>query len=188
MTNYTFRFDDVCINADMTLIQKMTDFLFDKFGDRTIVVWGLSPLVNDMSDESCHISRQRIFPQILNAHSDHRLFYQVDKVGVPEDIDDRVVLAAHGLVHVDHRLLGREAQEMSILISDSLAGETKCFIPPFNKWNADTEDICEEHDIELVKFEDGWKCMEYNHFIHDHFLWYIHAREFTFREFKEWFE
>ena len=108
---YTFRFDDVCVNADMKLIQKMTNFLFRRFGERTIVVWGLSPLVSDMSKLPHYIDRQRIFPQILNAHSDHRLFYKVDRAGIPDDIDERVVLAAHGLVHVDHRLLGREAQE-----------------------------------------------------------------------------
>ena len=77
---------------------------------------------------------------------------------------------------------------MSILVSDSLAGGTKCFIPPFNKWNADTEDICDEHDIELVKSEDGWKCMEYNDFDENHGMWYLHAREFTFPEFEEWFD
>ena len=184
----TFRFDDVCVNADMVLVQKMTDFLFDNFGDRTIVVYGVSPLVNDMHKEKCLVERQRIFPRILNAHSDHRLYYQVDHAGIPVVMDDRVVLAAHGLVHVDHRLLSKEAQEMSILVSDSLVGQTKCFIPPFNKWNQDTVDICDEHDIELVRFEDGWKCMEYNDFDAEHDLWYLHAREFTFQEFTRWFE
>jgi len=184
---HVFRFDDVCVNADMELIQKMTDFLFDRFPDRVVVMWGLSPLVNDMSSEQSPIEQQRIFPRILNAHSDHRLFYQVDKLGIPDKIDKRVALASHGLIHVDHRLLSKDAQEMSILISDSLAGNTKCFIPPFNKWNKDTEDICNEHQIILVKFEEGWKCMEYNSFDVNHSRWYLHAREFTFEQFREWF-
>jgi hypothetical protein len=46
----TFRFDDVCINADMELINEMTDFLFNKFPN-CVVLWGVSPLVHDMSQE-----------------------------------------------------------------------------------------------------------------------------------------
>ena len=92
---------------------------------------------------------------------------------------------SHGLIHVDHRLLSREAQEMSILTSCSLA-KSKVFVPPFNKWNKDSEDICREHNIQLVKFEDGWLCMEYNDFNPDQELWYIHSREFTLDSFREW--
>jgi len=88
-------------------------------------------------------------------------------------------------VHVDHRLLKKEAQELSILVSCSLS-KSKIFVPPFNKWNKDTDEICEEHGIELVKFEDGWLCMEYNNFDVNHDLWYVHSREFTVESFKKW--
>jgi hypothetical protein len=185
-----FRFDDVCINADMDLIHKMTDFIFNQFNDedRHIgVMWGISPLVHDMSHETSVVNQQRIFPRIWNAHSDHRVFYTVSKAGIPECLDERVLLASHGLVHVDHRLLSKEAQEMSILVSSHLAGNAKYFIPPFNKWNTNTEAICDEHDIHLIKFEDGWKCMEYNTFDPKHGLWYLHAREFTYENFVKWF-
>ena len=91
------------------------------------------------------------------------------------------------MIHVDHRLLSRDAQEMSILISSSLV-KSKIFIPPFNKWNKDTESICEENGIELVKFEDGWLCMEYNEYVEEQDKWYLHAREFMFENFKKWFK
>jgi hypothetical protein len=185
MEKMIFRFDDVCINADMELINKMTDFIFDKFQDCDIL-WGISPLVHDMSFEKDLKQGQRIFPKILNAYSDYRKFYAVDKAGLPE-IHYRAKMASHGLIHVDHRLLSREAQEMSILVSSSLA-KANIFIPPFNKWNSDTESICDNNNIELIKFEDGWLCMEYNKFNSDHKKWYLHAREFSFDQFIEWFK
>lgn len=180
-----FRFDDVCINADMTLINDMTDFLFDRFPDCT-VLWGVSPLVHDMSKEKSDVEKQRIFPKILNAHSDYRNFYKVDKAGLP-DLHTKATLASHGLIHVDHRLLPKDVQEISIIISASLV-KSKIFIPPFNKWNKHTEEVCREHDIELIKFEDGWLCMEYNKYIPTQDKWYLHAREFDFGKFVEWFD
>lgn len=182
--NKIFRFDDVCVNADMKLINNMTDFLFERFPDCKIL-WGISPLVNDMSEELNDISKQRIFPKIYNAFSDHRKFYNVDIAGLPK-LHDRAIMASHGLVHVDHRLLDKSAQEMSILISSSLVN-ANVFIPPFNKWNKLTEEVCNENGIELIKFEDGWLCMEYNSYDDSHNKWYLHAREFTLENFKKWF-
>jgi hypothetical protein len=147
------------------------------------VVFAISPLVHDMSSETTP-SNERIFPKILNAHSDHRKFYQVDTCGIPQ-IPDWIIRAGHGLVHVDHRLLTKEAQELSIIASCSLA-KASIFVPPFNKWNNDTSDICREQKIQLVKFEDGWLCCEYNEYNPMHHLWYIHAREFTVEKFKKW--
>jgi len=178
-----FRFDDVSINSDMNTTNAMADFLKEKFPG-CVILFGVSPAVNDMSSFT-GVTRERIFPKIFNAYSDHRIFFKVDKVGIPE-FTDGVTLASHGLVHVDHRLLDKSAQEMSILISSSLV-KSSVFIPPFNKYNQDTIDICKEHNIILVKFEDGWLCMEYNKYNPDHDKWYIHAREFTFEQFKNWF-
>lgn len=181
---YRFRFDDVCINADMELIDDMTEFLFNRFPDCE-VIYGVSPLVNDMSDANGR-EQQRVFPKIFNAYSSHKVLYEVDKCGIPE-MDKRATLAGHGLVHVDHRLMHWTAQELSILTSCSLV-KAHIFIPPFNKWNSDTQTICDANDIELIKFEDGWLSMEHNKFDDDHYLWYLHAREFTFSQFLKWFE
>ncbi len=180
-----FRFDDVCINADMSLINDMTDFLFEIIPDCE-VIWGVSPLVHNMSNENCEIKKQRVFPKILNAYSDYREFYKVDNLGLPQ-IKTKAILASHGLIHVDHRLLSKKAQEMSILISASLV-KSNIFIPPFNKWNKSTEKICIENNIELIKFEDNWLCMEYNKYDKNHSKWYLHAREFDINSFKKWFK
>lgn len=174
---YRFRFDDVCINSDMKLLNTMTDYLIDIFPDCE-VIWGISPLVTKSND-------QRVFPKILNAHSDHRLYYKSDACGIPELRND-ISLAGHGIVHVDHRLMNKESQELSIITSCSLVG-ADIFIPPFNKYNKDTELICDEQEIELIRFEDGWLSMEHNRFNPDHMDWYLHAREFNFEQFKTWF-
>jgi hypothetical protein len=181
--NMTFRFDDVCINADMLLIQRMTDYLFDEL-PQCKVIYGVSPLVHQCGTDP--VKKQRVFPEIYNALSDYRNFYKVEKAGIPQ-IDSRVRKAGHGLIHVDHRLLTKEVQELSILASCTLV-KADMFIPPFNKWNRDTEAICDEHEIKLVKFEDGWLSMEHNDSNHHHELWYLHSREWTFEKFVAWFQ
>ncbi len=177
-----FRFDDININEDLEKTVQIASVIRDKIPDAR-VIFCISPMVNDMSSHNGK-DAERIYPKIMNALSDHRNFYKVDLCGVPL-IPDWVETAGHGLFHVDHRLLTKEAQEMSIISSCSLS-KSSIFVPPFNKWNTDTEKVCEEFDIELVKFEDGWLCCEYNEFNPKHNLWYIHAREFTLKGFIEW--
>lgn len=178
-----FRFDDICINTDMDNANAIALALL-KHVPNSEIIYCLSPMVHDMSKGESQETRERIFPAILNAHSDYRLFYTVDKCGLPE-IPNWVKRAAHGLVHVDHRLMPYAAQEVSILTSCSLA-KASIFVPPFNKWNTDTDKICKEHSIELVKFEDGWLSMEHNSYKADHYKWYLHSRAFDRKEIEEW--
>ena len=182
MSKRIFRFDDICANADMKKTIKIAEYIKSKIPSAEII-FCVSPLVHDMSSESGKIS-ERIFPSILNAHSDYRKFYNVDMCNIPK-FPDWITRAGHGLIHVDHRLLTKETQELSILTSCSLA-KASIFVPPFNKWNTSTNEICCEHGIKLVKFEDGWLCCEYNDYNPKHNLWYLHAREFSFEDFKNW--
>lgn len=177
-SNKVFRFDDVCINSDIEHINSIVSFMIDRVHGCEIM-FGISPLVH----EHCG---QRVYPEILNAYSDHTKFYLVDKAGVPHNLHPQAKLAGHGLIHVDHRLLSIEAQEMSIVTSCSLVN-TRTFIPPFNKWNENTEQACNIHGIHLVKFEDGWRSMEYNAYNSTHDLWYLHAREWTMDKILNWF-
>jgi len=178
-----FRFDDICINCDMDKAHAMAEFMVKRFD--ADIWFCVSPMVSDMSRRPSE-SPERVFAGILKAYSDYRRFYEVDKCGVPSVEMPSVKVASHGLVHVDHRLLAKEAQELSILSSCSLL-KTKLFVPPFNKWNLDTEIVCAEHGIALVKFEDGWLSMECNDFIPTHDKWYLHSREWTPHRFKAWF-
>jgi hypothetical protein len=179
-----FRFDDICINTDLKNAIEIAEYI-KKNVPNVEIIFCISPLVHDISsDDEDNISRQRVFPKIFNAYSDFRKFYEVDKCGIPE-IPTWITRGSHSLIHVDHRLLTKEAQEMSILVSCSLI-KASIFVPPFNKWNKNTEDICKEYDIKLIKFEDEWKCCEYNEYNHKHNLWYLHSREHTLESFKKW--
>ncbi len=178
----TFRFDDININEDIDKTIEIAYHIREKI-ENSKIIFCISPLVHDMSHETGK-TKERIFPKIMNAYSDYRKFYKVDKCGIPT-IPSWITRAGHGLLHVDHRLLNREAQEMSILTSCSLA-KASIFVPPFNKWNKDTELICDEAGIELIKFEDGWLCCEYNEYNSEQDLWYLHAREFTLKGFEKW--
>lgn len=185
-----FRFDDVCVNSDMELHNQLTDYLFEKF-PKCEIIWAVSPLVHSSEKET-----QRVFPKEWNALSAFQNHYFLDKMGIPA-IHPKVRVATHGLCHVDHRLLSIEAQEMSIAISASLVG-AKIFVPPFNKWNKDTEKACGY--MKLIKYEHGWRSMEHNKYTSKQWRcgengksyldqqWYLHAREWTIESFKAWFE
>lgn len=173
---YVFRFDDVCINADYGHIIAITQLLCNAFPNSR-VIHAISPIVYDTGD-------QRVFPKILNAYSDPIVYNFGTKIGIPE-IDPLVERASHGLIHVDHRLLTKEAQDMSITVSLAIT-KSNIFVPPFNKYNQDTEDICNKRGVELIRFEDGWRCMEYEPYNEETKLWYLHARELTIEQVKSW--
>ena len=176
-----FRFDDVSVNSDIKLHHFITDFLFHKFPDCE-VIWAISPCVH-----SSQSNNGRVFPKEWNAMSDPTVHYGLDKIGIPP-IHHKVTRATHGLCHVDSRLLKQSAQELSIVLSANLVG-AKIFCPPFNKWNINTEYICQAHGIELIKWEDGWKSMEHEKYDPDHTLWYLHARDnWSMDTIKKWFE
>lgn len=173
-----FRIDDVSVNTDRTKLTEMLRTIWERSPDATIML-AMSPLVHATKDE-------RVFPLILNAHSDWRVFYGVQRCGIPLQIRaDNVIVASHGLVHVDHRLLERAAKEMSILVSCSLLN-TKTWVAPFNKYDQDCIEICMEHGITLIRWEDDWQHLKFNDFDDTPGgKWYFHTHDFTLEQFKE---
>jgi len=147
----------------------------------------MSPCVFDMSAETDSWQRERIFPKILNAHSDQTVFYSPERVGIPKiDVINshiftktvnrfesavNAMFCGHGMFHIDHRLISYEAQEINIMASHSIVMSAckvrQCnyvpkFIPPFNKFNDDTGKICRDNNIELVEWsEEKWKHLVY---------------------------
>lgn len=179
---FIFRIDDISINTNKTKISEIIEILFENYKNVKVIL-GISALVSEIKEEK----KERVFPEIWNALSDHSCFYFVDKCGVPENLitslrdkyTDRIFTAGHGLIHVDHRLLSEEAQRMSILASCSLA-KSDIFIPPFNKWNEITEYICQKNQIQLIKFETGWKHLLYNNIDKSQSgLYYFHSHDFN---------
>jgi len=175
-----FRFDDISVNTNMDDAANKVAVIHHHYPDAKIL-YCISPLAHHSWDCGKEApEKERTFPKILNAYSDFRLFYKVKQCWLPEahTIPNGVQLASHGLIHTDHRLLTYETQEMSILVSCSLVNSST-FVPPFNKWNHDTVAICNEHHINLIKFEDGWECLEYEKFDALADYWYFHPREIT---------
>lgn len=175
-----FRFDDICLNSDIDQATAMSKALRSYFPDCALM-WVISLLSTPEDNLS-----QRVFPSIWKAYSDYKVFFKVKQMGMPTVPGNmNIKIASHGLVHVDHRLLAKEAQEMSILISCSLLNSCY-YVPPFNKWNADTEAICKAASINLIKFEDGWLNMKFETDKPRHQKWYLHHREFTMDELFQW--
>lgn len=144
---------------------------------KSTIIWGVSSFIHDNVG-------QRVFPENFNALSDIRHFLKPDRACVPQ-IHPKAMRAGHGLWHLDHRLMGYEWQTASILTSCALV-KGKIFIPPFNKYNDNTIEICQENGIQLIKYEDGWKSAEYNKFNKDHSLWYLHAWRWKPEIFETW--
>jgi hypothetical protein len=184
---YTFRFDDVSVNTDTKKLDQMIQFLRSTLGPNNLrLILACSPVVCDMSGCEATLHRERAFPSIWHTESDHRIFYRMERVGVPVCIDkyrqEGAEVAGHGMVHVDHRLLDRAAQEMSILMSCSLL-RCAIFVPPFHKWNRDTEDICKEHTISLVKYDPSWRHLAYHPFDRRNANYYVHTHDFHYQDF-----
>jgi len=160
----------------MKLANDMTDLLKERFTDCE-VIWAVSPLVQS----NCG---QRVFRSEIKPYSTNNVWYNVQEAGVPKLRHD-VETAGHGLVHIDHRLLDYDAQEMSVVASCALVN-AMMFVPPFNHYNEITKEVCDKNLIELVEYDDGWKSAEYNKFNDLQELWYLHHREWTLDKFKEW--
>lgn len=94
-------------------------------------------------------------------------------------------IASHGLFHIDHSKVSRETQEMSILGSCAYLG-TKIFVPPFNRYNQDTIDICFDNDITCQIL--GWWSMEHNPFDIEHRMWYMHSWQWSAIKLKVYFD
>lgn len=184
---YTFRFDDVSVNTDAKKLDKMIAFLRSTFKtDQLRIVLGVSPAVVDMRECDRPLDRERVFPSIWHTESDYRVFYRMNGLGIPAFVfahrKQGVELAGHGMVHVDHRLMPRAAQELSILMSCSLL-DSHMFVPPFHKWNRDTEEICTEHVIMLVKYDPTWRHLVYHPFDHRNPNYYVHTHDFEYQSF-----
>lgn len=177
---YIFRFDDVAVVANIDHIGKIMRLIEQEFESVQFIL-AVSPIC-----ESDDTTGERIYPKIFNAYSDPAKFFTGNKIGIPDlSILPHHSTAGHGLVHVDHRLLSKDAQELSIVTSCALV-KADTFVPPFNKYNDDTDVICQKHGIYLVKFEQGWKCMEYEMFNPEITLWYLHAREMSMEKIFNW--
>lgn len=117
-----------------------------------------------------------VYPGVPFKNNPQKWFYDVDS---GFDLDflscmDLSKVVSHGMLHFDHSKASYDAQEMSILTSCNLL-KTNIFVPPFNRFNLDTEIICKENNIFLIGKDEKWLSLETNKFNPEHKHWYFHS-------------
>jgi hypothetical protein len=168
-----FRDDDVSANTSPGHLQDIYNIINDFPGEHQIL--------SAVSIFSRHTDDGAVYPSAPFKDKPVPWFYDVDQCVGNLTITN---VAAHGLFHVDHTKITRDAQEMSILASCNYL-ETRTFVPPFNRWNEDTQDICKENNISLVGPGEKWLSLEFNDFDPNHKLWYFHSWRYTAEEFRD---
>lgn len=177
MSKLIFRNDDVSANMDALHLKSIIRAILNEYPDAEI--WFGVTLFSKENNKGS------IYPNPPFKNKPKQMFYMVDQcidVNQLNNFRNIVKICSHGLWHLNHSKLGYELQEASIVTSCRYL-DTDIFIPPFNQWNSDTQEICGKHGIELVK-EDGWKNMEWNDFNEEHRLWYFHSWRWNFKEMK----
>lgn len=192
----TFRFDDVSVNTHADKLVSMIGVIF-QHAPMSRILLAVSPIVFCPENQLPGGHEERVHPSRLTAMSSLSPYFEGHRCGLPVALqriyhnDSRIVFAGHGLVHVDHRLLPAAAQEMSVVASAHLArgrrDQKLMFIPPYNKWDVNTEFICRQHDIDLVKFEDGWEHVLYNRYNPEHERYYLHPYDVSVERLDAWF-
>jgi len=165
-----FRNDDVNMNSDFIEMDEMYRMIRKSFP--TSEIWSCVTIFSRGN------AKGTVYPTVPFKDKPFNYFLEVDRVCDQYRAPDYVKVVSHGLWHLNHSKINPELQEASIVTSCNLL-DTATFVPPFNAWNKDTDKICKKHDIELVKFEDGWKSLEHNAFDPRHKKWYFHSWNFN---------
>lgn len=169
-----FRNDDVCANTDVKKLSSIYGAIHNIFPDAEI--WSCITIFAQ-SNFKGSIYRDTPFKD-----NDINWFYKNVDIHIPDYRHPLYKVASHGLYHIDHSKVSRGTQEMSILGSCAFL-KTNTFVPPFNKFNQDTLDICFDNHITIKT--DGWKSLEHNVFDSRHRLWYFHSWRFTTNQLKD---
>ena len=170
------RFDSVSGNTDFTLLYEKIDFLRSKMNCGVYLSY--SPLYHNAAEGG------RTYRQILDDLSDYKNFFNVNTCKLHRPKREGIEIVSHGLIYVDHRLLTYAQQELSILTTRYLVNSKK-FVPPFNKYNEDTEKICNKYLISLIKTEDLWSNFDREKFTSQKLQWFTQSYKHNLDQFKE---
>jgi hypothetical protein len=126
-----------------------------------------------------------VYADVPFKDKDVNWFYKHTDCVMPDYRYPLFKVASHGLFHIDHSKVSRETQEMSIIGSCSFL-KSKIFVPPFNRFNQDTLDICFDNDIQCVP--NGWLSMDCEPFDATHRQWYMHSWRWTGVKIRAYFD
>ena len=167
-----FRIDDVNPSTNLEELSRITNFISFYYPDAEI--WNCVSLLGK------HNTLGAVYPDPPFKDRSARFFYGVDSVLKPLTLNGKIV--SHGLLHFDHSEASYETQELSILTSCNILQSSK-FVPPFNRYNYDTEKICLENGIDLVKVESGWVNLDFHDFNEIDEFFYFHPWRHTADDF-----
>lgn len=173
-----FRTDDISMNTDFGALKTMHEILAGSFPSSKI--WSC---VNILAKEN---GRGSVYPQPPFKDKPMDFFFDVNLIMAQINVG-RTKLVSHGFWHFDHSKAGIELQEASIVTSCRFL-RTNIFVPPFNRYNADTVEVCRRNVINLVRPEEGWRSMEHNDFDPSHHRWYWHPWKWTPEKFQKYIE
>lgn len=170
-----FRNDDVTSNTNPLDLQRVYGAIHTTFPDAEI--WSCLTLFCQRNN------RGSVYQDVPFKSKDTNWFYQnADAFMTYKPLSKLFKVASHGLYHIDHSKVSRETQEMSIVGSCSYL-KTDRFVPPFNRYNQDTLDICFDNNIKIIP--EGWKSLEHEEFDPTHKLWYFHSWRWTAAKLKD---
>lgn len=158
------RMDDVSANTDSTKLDDLCSTIMNFIPDAHIWL-GVTFF--------CKFDpKGAVYPQLPLKGKPLDFFFDVDRTAHGRELWHKVV--SHGLWHLDHAKISSDLQEASILTSCNLL-RADTFVPPFNSYNEETEQICRRHGIRLIRSEiEGFKSFEWNQFDKMHERWYLH--------------
>jgi len=169
-SNIIFRNDDVCKNTNIFKLKKVYDVLTTYFSDCRII--------NCINVISRKTNRGSVYDEVPFKDNPVKWFYDINQFMDKELIEQLPFeKASHGLFHVDHTKIHRDTQLMSIMGSTSYIGTTM-FMPPFARWNEDTQSVCRQCGIKLLTDGRQWKSLEFEKFDPEHKFWYFHSWRF----------
>ena len=175
MQHIIFRNDDVNPNSNIEDIKAMY-MIIRKYFPHAEIWSAVNMIAKTSKDGSCYPA---IKPKDIK-------FTDVNLIFDRKHLPDLENIASHGLLHLDHRNVDRDLQKYSILTSCALLN-TKVFVPPFWRWNAETNQICEAAGVKLWT-EGDWFNIDNGPVRENHLLFCFHSWKFTPETFEERFK
>lgn len=174
------RNDDVNPNTDYKELMEMYDIILKAVPNAEI--WTVWSVINRK------LATSNLYPDgdlpIKEKPLDY--FYRTaNQMGLPLEGGRYGKICSHGMLHICHKDMPIELQEMSIVTSCFLL-RTKVFVPPFSESDKNTEIVCNKFGIELVKREE-WMPLDYKDFDPSHKKWYFHSWRYTPDKLREKF-
>lgn len=178
MEGLIFRNDDVSPSTDLDALHDYYEVIARAFPEARII--SVVSLFGSWNE------RGSVYPDLPLKTKDKQYFYEANRFLSKHShvIGD---IASHGLFHVKHSELSRDAQEMSIVSSCYFLNTDK-FVAPFNDYDDVTLDVCRSNNIELVNERHDWRSLDFNKFDSKHKYWYLHSWRYTPKQLKEKFD